>query len=158
MKTRDEIIQEVRRQLAEIDQYFTDVASWNDNRGKVEGLIDADPDGSVGKIRKGLRKLIETEDRRIRIVESRTDIWKDERVIEALKDGRPPDDIAILDCPKCNIAGYYNQGSWFSCPHCKTDFSVMSEDEVSRRSYPVVSLESMRQLSDCVTEGEEAGP
>ena len=30
-----------------------------------------------------------------------TDIWKDPRVVDALKDGRSADDIMILDCPKC---------------------------------------------------------
>jgi len=55
--------------------------------------------------------------------------WDDPEVKAALKAGRPPSDIAILECPDCGVEGYYNQGSHFYCRECKAGFSVVSEDE-----------------------------
>lgn len=50
-------------------------------------------------------------------------------VREALKDGRTPDDIAVIACPKCGSYGYYNEGSHFSCRYCKLGWVILSEDE-----------------------------
>lgn len=56
------------------------------------------------------------------------DIWKDPAVKEALKSGRPANDIAVVRCPECDQYGYYNEGSTFSCRFCDKTFSMMSEE------------------------------
>lgn len=85
-----------------------------------------------------------------------SDIWKDPRVIDALQE-RPADDIMILDCPRCGKAGYYNQGSHFTCLHCDVTFATLSEGEsADAAAMPTVSLEDVRTLADCA-DGEE-GP
>lgn len=58
-----------------------------------------------------------------------SDIWKDPNVKDALKEGRTADDIAVLECPKCNEWGYYNEGSHFYCRKCRRGYDVLSEDE-----------------------------
>lgn len=55
------------------------------------------------------------------------DIWKDPMVKEALKDGRTPDDIRVMNCPKCGRYGYWNEGSHFSCRFCRKTWFVRSE-------------------------------
>lgn len=75
------------------------------------------------------------------------DIWKDPRVKEALKNGRLPDDIAVISCPKCNKWGYYNEGSHFSCRFCDKSFSVLNEDEEPTEGVP----DSHTSLADTVT-------
>ena len=55
------------------------------------------------------------------------DIWKDPAVKEALKEGRSSDDIRVMDCPKCNQWGYYNEGSSFSCRFCDKTWRVTDE-------------------------------
>jgi len=55
------IFAEARRQRAEIKQYFNDVSHWNNTRGKTEGIIDPDPDGSMRKIEKAIDDLLEQE-------------------------------------------------------------------------------------------------
>ena len=41
--------------------------------------------------------------------------WNDPNVKAALKDGRSPSDIMLIECPNCGYYGYYNQGSHWSC-------------------------------------------
>lgn len=41
--------------------------------------------------------------------------WDDPNVKAALADGRGAGDIALLWCPHCGQAGYWNQGSHFTC-------------------------------------------
>jgi hypothetical protein len=63
-KGRDEIIAEVRRQRAEIAQYFTDVEHWNTHcRKPHEAVIDPDPDGQMKKIAEALDKCLANEER-----------------------------------------------------------------------------------------------
>jgi hypothetical protein len=59
--------------------------------------------------------------------DSLNDIWKDPMVQESLKDGRTPDDIRVMDCPKCGKYGYWNEGSHFSCRFCNKTWIVSSE-------------------------------
>ena len=63
MKTRNEIINEARRQREDIAQYFNDVSHWNNTRGKTEGIIDPDPDGSMHQLADDLDKLLARENR-----------------------------------------------------------------------------------------------
>lgn len=65
MKTREQIVNEAKKQLAEIRQYFNDVSHWNNTRGKKEGLIDPDPDGSMHRCQKALEEMLAKE---IRVV------------------------------------------------------------------------------------------
>lgn len=57
------------------------------------------------------------------------DIWKDPAVKLALKEGRRANDIAVLDCPKCGMWGYYNQGSSFSCRFCDQTWRITEDME-----------------------------
>lgn len=82
-----------------------------------------------------------------------TDIWKDPRVIDALKDGRSADDIMILDCPKCGRWGYYNQGSHFDCLYCNKSFWVLSEGE-SHPDLPSVEADNAITLADTLDAGD----
>lgn len=61
MKTRKQIINEARRQREEITQYFNDVSHWNNTRGKTEGIIDPDPDGSMHRLGDALDKMLAAE-------------------------------------------------------------------------------------------------
>ena len=79
-------------------------------------------------------------------------IWKDPRVNDALKDGRQPDDIAVLECPQCGKFGYYNQGSHFSCLGCDMDFYVCSESEEAP-DRPFVRVDDFRTLADITDDG-----
>lgn len=64
-KHREQIVAGVRRSLKDIEQYFVDVASWNDNARKPgEEPIDPDPTGDMGKIRDGYRAFLKAEDSR----------------------------------------------------------------------------------------------
>lgn len=69
------------------------------------------------------------------------DIWKDPYVKQALKEGRPAWDIAVMRCPKCGQFGYYNEGSSFSCRFCDDTYHV--DDELS---------DEVVTLADTVTE------
>ena len=80
------------------------------------------------------------------------DIWKDPMVTEALKEGRPADDIAVLACPECNRWGYYNEGSHFSCRFCDKSWYVITEDEEDRPGIPTLTLDGHTTLADTVTE------
>lgn len=84
-----------------------------------------------------------------------SDIWKDPNVKAALKDGRQPEDIAILDCPQCGEAGYYNQGTWFVCRFCDQSFYCCSEDEEAPAAALCVWLNDVRTLADNVDAGNE---
>ncbi|HEU4344048.1 MAG TPA: hypothetical protein VFU31_21035 [Candidatus Binatia bacterium] len=88
--------------------------------------------------------------------ENKFDIWKDPMVQEALADGRPPEDIAVLCCPKCGLQGYYNQGSHFTCRKCGQIFDVLSEDEEPQESCCYVRIDDCITLADTV--GQETGP
>lgn len=61
MKTRQQIITEAQRQRDELTQYFNDVSHWNDTRGKTEGIIDPDPDGSMHRIADALDNFLAKE-------------------------------------------------------------------------------------------------
>lgn len=84
------------------------------------------------------------------------DIWKDPRVKDALKEGRTPDDIAVLGCPKCGRLGYYNQGSHFSCLSCKRTWYCCSEGEEPPDDRPYMYLDDVMTLDDTVS--VEEGP
>lgn len=88
--------------------------------------------------------------------ENKFDIWKDPMVKEALADGRPPEDIAVLSCPECGLQGYYNQGSHFSCRKCDKTFDTLSEDEEPQEGCRYVRIDECITLADTV--GEEIGP
>lgn len=81
-------------------------------------------------------------------------IWSDPRIKAALRDGRHPDDIAVLNCPKCGHLGYYNEGSHFSCRHCRRSWYCCSEDEEPPFDRPWLSLDRVRMLADTVDELE----
>lgn len=61
MKTRNQIFTEAKRQRDEITQYFNDVSHWNNTRGKTEGIIDPDPDGSMHRAAEALDKMLASE-------------------------------------------------------------------------------------------------
>jgi hypothetical protein len=44
--------------------------------------------------------------------------WDDPNVTRALKNGRLPSDISLICCRSCNLYGYYNNGSHFTCSEC----------------------------------------
>lgn len=70
MKTRQKIINDVRKQLAEVNQLFTDTEYWNENvRKPHEKRIDPDPDGEMAKIKAGYERCLANE---IRISEPKT--------------------------------------------------------------------------------------
>lgn len=83
------------------------------------------------------------------------DIWKDPRVKDALKDGRTPDDIAVLSCPKCGAFGYYNQGSHFTCRYCKRTWYCCSEGEEPPPDRDYLVLDGHTTLSDTVETNED---
>lgn len=84
------------------------------------------------------------------------DIWKSNAVVAALKK-RTPDDIAVMDCPKCGVTSYYNQGSHFSCRGCHRTFYAANQDEEIYRG-PVVYCEDARMLSDIVGDFMDDAP
>ena len=61
MKTRRQLINEAGRQREEITQYFNDVALWNNTRGKTEGFLDPDPDGSMHRLGDALDEMLARE-------------------------------------------------------------------------------------------------
>lgn len=85
------------------------------------------------------------------------DIWKDPAVKAALKEGRPPDDIAVIACPKCGRWGYYNQGSHFYCRLCRRGWYVCSEGEDPPTDRPFLYLDGHTTLADTVSDPVE-GP
>jgi hypothetical protein len=45
--------------------------------------------------------------------------WTESALIaEALKDGREPEDISVVNCDQCASTTYYNDGSHCACEHC----------------------------------------
>lgn len=81
------------------------------------------------------------------------DIWRDPSVMAALKGGRTPDDIMVLDCPKCSRYGYYNQGSSFWCRFCKESWRCLNggeDSDCSRQIY--LDDHSPVTLSDTITD------
>lgn len=79
------------------------------------------------------------------------DIWKDQNVQQALKDGRAPDDIAVLSCPWCARLGYYNQGSMFRCRFCCHTWKCLTEDELPPPFGQYLYLDGFTSLADTVT-------
>lgn len=80
------------------------------------------------------------------------DIWKDPNVQAALKDGRRPDDIFVLRCPKCDRLGYYNQGASFHCRFCNKGWRVLAEDEPRPRGVrQSISTSDAITLDDTLT-------
>lgn len=77
--------------------------------------------------------------------------WKDPQVMEALKDGRSADDIAVVRCPECDRWGYYNEGSHFSCRFCNRSWYVCGEDQVSRHGLDM-TIDGHTSLADTLTE------
>lgn len=77
-----------------------------------------------------------------------SDIWKSPDVKAALKEGRPPEDIAVLSCPKCGRWGYYNQGSHFYCRFCKRSWYCCSEGEEPPGDRPWLRLDEYTTLAD----------
>lgn len=65
---RQRLVMRAREQLYEIDQLFTDAAAWNDSsRARLEegaDPIDADPDGTMARLRTGLRAFVARESAR----------------------------------------------------------------------------------------------
>jgi hypothetical protein len=80
-----------------------------------------------------------------------SDIWKDPSVKAALKQGRSPDDIAVLSCPKCGQWGYYNQGSSFFCRKCRQGWYCCSEGEEPPDDRLYLYLDEFTTLADTVT-------
>jgi hypothetical protein len=83
-------------------------------------------------------------------VSDRDDIWKQPAVKAALKEGRQPDDIAVLNCPKCGRLGYYNQGSIFFCRYCNKGWYCCSEGETPPSDRPYMFLDDVVSLADTV--------
>ena len=83
------------------------------------------------------------------------DIWKDPQVQEALKEGRPSDNIMALPCRQCGEWGYYNQGSHFSCRLCDKTWSVLREEESPTEGVPHMFAIDMTSLADTITETTE---
>lgn len=61
MKTKLQLFVEARRQRAELTQYFNDVSHWNNTRGKTEGIIDPDPDGSMHRVAFALDEFLKQD-------------------------------------------------------------------------------------------------
>lgn len=78
-----------------------------------------------------------------------SDIWKDSDVKAALKEGRTPEDIMVLECPRCGAWSYYNQGSGFFCKRCKKDYFVTGENESARG--PSIPASEAITLADTIT-------
>lgn len=107
-------------------------APWNFAEGdnpKVEGTSR-----NSSEPRKQPTFCGECGDKLIQRSELPRDIWKDPAVKCALKEGRFVDDIRVMECPKCNLWGYYNEGSSFSCRFCDRTWRVtteMAEDSIT---------------------------
>lgn len=86
-----------------------------------------------------------------RLDEPINDIWKDPSVKAALKDGRLPNDIAVLSCPKCSRWGYYNQGSHFWCRFCKEGWHCLAEGEEPPPYGQYMYLDGFTSLDDTLT-------
>ena len=73
--------------------------------------------------------------------------WSDPNVKAALKGGRTPDDVYLIDCPNCGLAGYYNQGTHFTCRVCEAGYAVVAdEEELLER--PSINVDEAYPLSD----------
>jgi hypothetical protein len=83
--------------------------------------------------------------------EQTNDIWRQPEVMAALKQGRAPDDIAVLSCPKCGRWGYYNQGSHFWCRFCSEGWYCCYEGEEPPPNRQHLLLDGFATLEDTVT-------
>lgn len=85
------------------------------------------------------------------------DIWKDPGVKGALRSGRTPDDIMVLNCPACGRFGYYNQGSTFWCRFCEQGWVCCSEGEEPPvdRQYLFLDMDPPVTLADTLTDTTE---
>lgn len=79
------------------------------------------------------------------------DIWKDPNVKLALKEGRSADDIMVIDCPKCNRYGYWNQGQYFFCRFCNLEFYCADDDHPGPLGIRKIFMENAITLADTVT-------
>ena len=61
MKTRQQILDNAKRQIREIDQYFVDVAYWNRVHPQ-EDQIDPDPTGSMASLRAALAEMLRIDE------------------------------------------------------------------------------------------------
>lgn len=84
-----------------------------------------------------------------------SDIWSDPGVKDALADGRPASDIAVLSCPACGKWGYYNQGSTFWCRFCEANWYCCSDSEAPPLYGKWLRLEDFTTLEDltCAEDG-----
>jgi hypothetical protein len=63
MLERALLISRARILKADIEQYFADIASWNENfRPNSEDYFDADPDGTLRKTLSSINSMLERED------------------------------------------------------------------------------------------------
>lgn len=66
MKTREEIIAQMRRNLKEVRQIFTDCDHWNNRvRKPDEAIIDCDPDGQLRRIEQAYTSALAAEEKRL---------------------------------------------------------------------------------------------
>lgn len=86
-----------------------------------------------------------------------SDIMKCPGVKGAIKEGRPLDDIAVLECPRCGQWGYYNQGSNFYCRKCRVGFYCCSEDEDPPDFRPYVRLDTFTTVADLINDIRDEG-
>lgn len=78
-----------------------------------------------------------------------TDLWQDPMIKAALREGRPASDICPLSCPRCGRNGYYNQGSHFTCAHCRRSWYVLGEnEEAPGDGRPSMRADDMITLAD----------
>jgi hypothetical protein len=55
MKTKQDLIQSARRTITEIQQYFAEAKTYNQNTGD---RVDPDPDGSVLRVAHALEQFV----------------------------------------------------------------------------------------------------
>jgi hypothetical protein len=67
--------------------------------------------------------------------------WEDPNVTAALKAGRTPDEISLIECPACGVAGYYNDGSHFGCRSCGASYACITEDEEPPPDHPYLLID-----------------
>ena len=76
--------------------------------------------------------------------------WDDPNVKDALKGGRDATDIFLIDCPGCGLAGYYNNGSHFTCRACGAGYACITDDEEAPVDRPFIVLGEEYTLEDYI--------
>lgn len=66
--------------------------------------------------------------------------YEDPMVKAAIKDGRDPSDIWLINCPACGQPSYYNQGSHFTCRLCQKGWVCITEEEEEPADGSYISL------------------